>query len=145
VNLIYLDTSALVKLYVREPGTDDVQRLAKSSASIGTSLISKTEAAAAFSKAIRVGYLPPEEARAAWETFLDAWPSVVRLAINETIVTQAGTLAFSHGLRGYDAVHLATALSWQDTLDIPVLFATYDQQLWEIAKQVQIAVWPGTF
>lgn len=145
MNLIYLDTSALVKLYVREPGTDDVQRLAKSSASIGTSLISKAEAAAAFSKAIRVGYLPPEEARAAWGAFLDAWPSVVRLAINETIATQAGTLAFSYGLRGYDAVHLATALNWQDTLDVPVLFATYDQQLWEIAKQVQIAVWPGAF
>lgn len=145
MNLIYLDTSALVKLYVREPGTDDVQRLAKSSASIGTSLISKAEAAAAFSKAIRVGYLPPEEARAAWGAFLDAWPSVVRLAINETIATQAGTLAFSYGLRGYDAVHLATALNWQDTLDIPVLFTTYDQKLWEIAKQVQIAVWPGAF
>ncbi|MEJ5311023.1 MAG: type II toxin-antitoxin system VapC family toxin [Anaerolineae bacterium] len=145
MNLIYLDTSALVKLYVREPGTDDVQRLVKNSTATGTSLISKAEAAAAFSKAIRVGYIAPEEARAAWGAFLDAWPSLVRLAINETIATQAGTLAFSYGLRGYDAVHLATVLNWQDTLDIPVLFATYDQQLWTIAKQVQIAVWPGTF
>ncbi|HOU12313.1 MAG TPA: type II toxin-antitoxin system VapC family toxin [Anaerolineae bacterium] len=145
MNLIYLDTSALVKLYVREPGTDDVLQLVKNSTSIGTAIISRAEAAAAFSKAIRVGYITSTEGRTAGEAFLDAWPSVVRLAINETIISQAGSLAFTYGLRGYDAVHLATALNWQATLDIPVLLATYDQKLWEVAKQMQIAVWPESF
>jgi predicted nucleic acid-binding protein len=145
VNLVYLDTSALVKLYVREPGTNDVQQLVKSSSPVGTSIISKAEAAAAFSKAVRVGYISSDGAQTAWQAFVAAWPSLVRLAINETIVTQAGTLAFTYGLRGYDAVHLATALNWQDTLDVSVLFTTYDQQLWKIGKQLQISVWPKAF
>jgi predicted nucleic acid-binding protein len=144
VSLIYLDTSALVKLYVRESGTDNVRDLLKSSTSVGTTIVSKAETAAVFSKAVRVGYITPEAARTAWESFLAAWPSLVRLAINETLMTQAGTLAFTYGLRGYDAVHLASALNWQDTLSVPVLLATYDRQLWEIGKQLQIAVWPGS-
>jgi predicted nucleic acid-binding protein len=145
VSLVYLDTSALVKLYVREPGTDEVKKLIERSSSVGTSIISKPEAAAAFSKAMRVGYISPDEAQTAWKAFLDTWPSLVRLAINETIVNQAGTLAFTHGLCGYDAVHLATALNWRDTLDVSMLFATYDQQLWQTGKRVQIAVWPRAF
>ncbi len=141
MNLIYLDTSALVKLYVWEPGTEDVQQLVRNSTSIATSIISKAEAAAAFSKAVRKGYITYAEAQTAWETLLNAWPFLVRLTINETIVSQAGSLAFTYGLRGYDAVHLAAALNWQDMLDIPILFATFDRKLWEKAKHM-LTVWP---
>lgn len=142
MSLVYLDTSALVKLHVQEPGTADVQKLLTKAEAVGTAIISKPEAAAAFSKAVRVGYISLDEASVAWDTFQGMWLSLVRLALNETIMTQAGVLAFDHGLRGYDAVHLAVAIHWQDVLSAPVVLATYDRQLWNVGQRTSIAVWP---
>ena len=64
--IIYLDTSALVKQYVQEPGSREVQQLIKSAGHSGTSLITRTEMAAALARAARRQIIPSEEAQAAW-------------------------------------------------------------------------------
>ena len=38
------------------------------------------------------------------------WHDVVRIEITPALADRAGDLAEKHGLRGYDAVHLASAL-----------------------------------
>ena len=58
------------------------------------------------------------------------------------LVSRAATLAWEHGLRGYDAVHLAAALFWQDVLGDPVTLASYDRQLWDAAKVTDLVAWP---
>ena len=45
------------------------------------------------------------------------------------------SLAWLHGLRGYDAVHLAAAMTWQDAFGMPVTLATFDRLLWKVAGQ----------
>ena len=46
--------------------------------------------------------------------YLDASALVKRYVAGEPLAARAGTLAWEHGLRGYDAVHLATALFWRE-------------------------------
>jgi len=104
--------------------------------------VSKAEVAAAFAKAARMRYITPAEARAAWEAFCQHWPALMRLRLTEPLVTRAGELALQHGLRGYDAVHLATAMHWQTLLDVPITFVTFDRQLWEAGKKAGLVVWP---
>ena len=58
------------------------------------------------------------------------------------IVAQADALAWEHSLRGYDAVHLATALFWQETLGEPLTLVTYDRQLWESARRNKLKLFP---
>ncbi len=58
------------------------------------------------------------------------------------MVAQAEGLAWEQGLRGYDAVHLASALLWQSSLSRPVTLATFDRQLWDAAQLVGLEVWP---
>lgn len=53
--MLYLDTSAIVKKYVAEQGSDEVRALIAKSALSATCVISRAETAAAFSKAIRAG------------------------------------------------------------------------------------------
>jgi predicted nucleic acid-binding protein len=60
----------------------------------------------------------------------------------EALVERAEGLAWEHGLRGYDAVQLASALSWQESVGEEVLLATFDQQLWEAAKRAGLKPWP---
>ena len=62
--------------------------------------------------------------------------------INETTVARAASLAWDHGLRGYDAVHLATALLWRELLDTSVTLATFDRQLWNAASESGFVMWP---
>jgi predicted nucleic acid-binding protein len=141
--IFYLDTSALVKRYIAERGTNLTQQALANAALAGTSIISRAEMAAALAKAIRVGALGREAAISALQVFRSEWPRLVRVQATELLMAQADTLAWDHGLRGYDAVHLASALTWQQGLDQAVTFATFDRRLWETAGQQGLSAHPA--
>jgi predicted nucleic acid-binding protein len=141
VNL-YLDASALVKNYIDEPGSDRV-RLAISRANMaGTHLISRAEVAGALAKAVRLNVLRPDDAMACLLRFRRDWPSLIRLGVSELLIAHADALAWNHGLRGYDAVHLAAASLWQETLGSPVTFAAFDAKLWSTAGEMGLLQYP---
>jgi predicted nucleic acid-binding protein len=141
---LYADSSLLVKIYIAEAGSDEAQALLASPSIIGTSLISRAEVAAGLAKAAKIGRVSSAEASQALTRFGGQWPRLLRLPVNEGLVARAEELAWELNLRGYDAVHLATALTWQDTLDEPLTIATYDRQLWLAAQRQGLAVWPET-
>ncbi len=141
--MLYFDASALVKNYVQEPHTDAVRALLAGGDRVGTGLMSKAEVAAAFAKAARMQYITLADARAALDAFRADWPTLASLTPTEAVLDHAADLAMAHQLRGYDAVHLATALAWQTQRAIPVTLVTFDRQLWEAGKAVAIAVWPA--
>ncbi len=66
----------------------------------------------------------------------------MRVPVTEALVARAEALAWAHGLRGYDAVQLAAALTWQDALGREIVLATFDRQLWEAASQAGLRAWP---
>lgn len=146
--ILYLDASALVKRYVAEPGSDEVARLIAGADGVGTSLITRAETSAALAKAARVGVLTREAAAAALQVFRSEWTLVIRVQATELVLTRADTLAWELGLRGYDAVHLASALIWQEGMGEAVTLATFDRQLWDAARAQGLIVSPenlGTF
>ncbi len=140
--IVYLDASALVKRYVAEVGSTEVGGLVGRAEAVGTAIISRAEVAAALAKALRLRILPREEAASALEAFNREWEDLVRLQMTEILLSRAASLAWSLGLRGYDAVHLASAIFWEDMLGAPVTVATYDRQLWEAAKATGLIAWP---
>jgi predicted nucleic acid-binding protein len=140
--ILYLDASALVKRYIAEAGSAEVGRLIARTDAVGTSVISRAEVAAALAKAVRVGLLSRDDAGAALQVFRAQWVDLVRLQLTETVVARADALAWEHGLRGYDAVHLGAALFWQDTIGEPITLATFDHQLWQKGEIVGLVVWP---
>lgn len=140
--IVYLDSSALVKRYVVERGSEGVEQLVPEAEALGTALVSRAEVVAALGKAIRVGALDAEEALQARETFEEEWPDLVRLAISERVVERAAEAAWDHSLRGYDALHLAAANTWKDLLQRPVALATFDRRLWQAAGDEGLRPWP---
>ena len=62
--------------------------------------------------------------------------------MSEALVSRAETLAWDHGLRGYDAVQLASGLTWQESIGQEVLLGTFDSRLWEAAPGAGLRVWP---
>jgi predicted nucleic acid-binding protein len=138
----YLDTSALVKRYVREAGTDEVIELVENAGTVGSASFTKVEMAAAFDKAVRQGWVKKKIALQAWQDFLDHWSSFNRLNISSGTIDRASTLAWDYSLRGYDAMHLACALLWKETLETQIAMATFDRDLWLASKKAGLAVWP---
>lgn len=139
---VYVDASALVKRYVAEVGSADVVALTTGATAVATALVSRAEVAAAFARAVRVGVLDDVGGRLAQRRFSREWPDFMRVPVTETLVARAETLAWAHGLRGYDAVQLASALTWQDALGQEIVLATFDRQLWDAAPQVGLRAWP---
>ncbi len=142
--IAYLDASVLVKRYVAEAVSTEVGALIDQAEAAGTAIISRAEVAAALAKAVRMRLLPRDEAASALKVFNREWEDFVRLQMTEVLMSRAASLAWDHGLRGYDAAHLASALFWQDMLGAPVTVASYDRQLWKAAKANGLILWPDS-
>lgn len=140
--IAYLDASALVKRYIIERGSRETIALTADSEMTATSIVSRAEVAAALGKAARIGLVTPDVARNAQRSFASDWPDLARVPVTEALVERAGALAWVHGLRGYDAVQLASALTWQESVGQDIVVATFDQQLWEAATRTGLKSWP---
>ena len=142
MSIIYLDTSALLKKYIQEQGSDELSEWIAASSVTGTAKITYAEMVAALAKLERMQWLSSDDAYAAWQTFLKEFPFLAHIEITDPVILLAGDLAWKHGLRGYDAVHLAAALIWQEKMGVAVQIATFDRQLWEVAKKVDLRCLP---
>jgi predicted nucleic acid-binding protein len=140
--ILYLDTSALIKRYVEEQGSSDVLDWMDDSDLNGTALVTRVEVAAAITRAVRRKYVSQEDARQFLDMFHKEWSSFTRLPVTEPLVARADALVCEYNLRGYDALHLSAALTWQDLLDLPVTVATYDKELAEAARTSDMVVLP---
>jgi len=142
--IVYFDASAIVKRYLAEAESAAVDGLVAQATVMGTSLISRAEVSAAVARAARMNVLNSAEAEKALKTFRAQWPDLIATSVTQVLVAEADALAWEYGLRGYDAVHLASARLWQEALSEPVIMATFDHDLWAAAQQAGMDVWPET-
>jgi predicted nucleic acid-binding protein len=140
---LYADTSALVKKYLQEAGSEQVIAFFDQHPLIGTAVLTQAEVASALSKAMRSGWVDESAILTAWQDFLTHWPAYIRLPVSAGIVEHAAAIAQQHGLRAYDAIHLASALAWGDVTGDEVIFACYDRNLAKAAGHEVLQVWPG--
>jgi predicted nucleic acid-binding protein len=120
--LIYLDSSALVKLVLSEP----------ESAALAGWLAERADIPLASSIVHRT-----EVSRAVWRANPSQLPRSYRqmrgveiIALSRVIAESAGTVT-PHGLRSMDAIHLASALAIRNDLDA---FVAYDKRLLAAAQ-----------
>jgi predicted nucleic acid-binding protein len=140
--ILYIEPSALVKRYVVEAGSTEVNILMEQAETVGASLLTRVEMASALAKAVRMKKVDAEKAKIAWRDFLSEWPSFTRLPVSPVLIERASQLAWEFGLRGYDATHFASAHTWQEILGMPITLASYDRELWLVANKVGMKVWP---
>jgi predicted nucleic acid-binding protein len=140
--IAYLDASAIVKRYVLERGSRETIALTAAAEMIATAIVSRAEVAAALAKAVRIELVKDDIGRNARRRFAQDWPDFVRVPLTEALVERADALAWEQGLRGYDAVQLASSLTWQESVGEEIVLATFDQQLRDAAKRTGLKVWP---
>jgi len=138
--MLSVDTSALVKLYVDEPGRTAVTTALAGDAIAATQEIAYIEAHAAFSRAEREGRLTHADLENARSEFERDWPSYLVVKVSQGLLEQAVKLVDSFALRAYDAVHLAAAQSLARETGEPVSFACFDRRLNRAADVLGMAI-----
>jgi len=138
--ILYLDTSTLLKLYVEEQGSWEISRSTQDAAAVATSRIAYAEARAALARARRSERLSEGEFRRAKEAFEADWSGMMVVEVSDPLVRAAADLVERHPLRGFDAIHLASALTLRQQLDEPVTFSAWDAHLLDAARAEGLAV-----
>ncbi len=143
----FLDTSAVVKRYAPERGSRWIKGLIENPENSVTIVqICIVEVAAALARKVRTGEISQNDCEKALTRFLtDVDKRDYEIArIDEEVVSFAVDLTQGHPLRGYDAVHLATALVLNRALveyELPSLtFVAADDVLCEAAEKEKLAV-----
>ena len=139
---LFLDTSALVKLYILEAGSAPMERIVRLSLSVSVSMLAEFEFLSALQRR-RIGETLSEEqalqAKAAF--YLDWTSSYRRQLLSDEVLSVARNLLGKHRLRTLDSMQLASAM----VLAKPtVTFVTADRALAETARLEGLATYDPT-
>lgn len=135
--IAYFDTSAIVPLFIDEPGSEIARGTwDEASRIVGIPLL-YAETRAALAQAQRAGRLTASQLRSTVGTLDERYMQLDLLEIDDELVRHAGELAETHGLRGYDAVHLAAALQ---VTDPDLVLVAGDRALLAAAESVGLQV-----
>ena len=104
--ILFLDTSALVKLYIAEPGSEAMRRRV-SNELIAVSQLAYAEAHATFARRWREDLLTADELQILIANFEHDWQTVLQIPISEHVLPLVRDLCRDHPLRGADALQLA--------------------------------------
>ena len=145
---LYLDTSALVKLFIEEDGSARVRSLAAGGAGADVLLASRlgyTEAAVTLARLVHLGRIPSADLVSRLGVLERYWEqSIQEVDIIETVLQDARQLAQRFPLRTYDAIHLASAREakrmLKDVFDGEVRFLAFDGALVRAARLLGFSI-----
>ena len=133
--IIYLDTSDLVKLYAEEIGSERIRDIVRNATVISTSKIAYAEARAAFARKQKDDGFPIRALQKMVEDFNRDWEDYFVIEITDGIIKFAGDIAQKHLLRGFDSIHLASAINLKNKIRTDVYFSSNDTKLNHAAEK----------
>ena len=135
---LFLDTSALIKLYVDELDSPLVRRAIETSPMCAVSRIAWAEAHAALARRERDHSISSDLLAQACSALEQDWPAFSIVEVSQQVVEKAAEYAIVFGLLAYDSVQLASAAVWTQQSEEPVVFACFDAQLNRAAKVLNL-------
>jgi predicted nucleic acid-binding protein len=138
--ILFCDTSALIKLLISEPGSDQMLHASAEAEVIAVCRITWAEVMAGMAR--RQREVPRdaamlEQGRA---QLIQSWPLCTIVEVSQSLVETAGRFADVFALRGYDSVQLAAAHELQINSEQPLTFACFDRRLRQAAALLQMEV-----
>jgi uncharacterized protein len=131
---LYLDTSAIIKLYVVEFDSASLRARVLEADSVFVADIAYPEARAALAAMRRGGRLSSRLHEQAKAEFDAEWAAYAKVAVTRRLCLEAGDLAERFALRGFDAVHLACFAEVAAAASPPVEFLSFDARLSRAAR-----------
>ena len=139
----YLDSSAWVKRYFEERGSDWVDGLFEEGHLLSCSTLGLIEVTATAARKCAAGAIEAAGFAETKDWLLDEWGSFLWVGLMPVVVERSLKIAGAFALRGSDSVHLASALQLRDDLAIDAgefALVTSDQELKSAAMKAGLAV-----
>ncbi len=127
--MTYLDTSALIKRFIAERGSSLVRGIVTRAEWVATAKIAYAEIYAGLTRRRREGSLPPARYQLACRQFARDWQTYVRVELTDEVLFLARDIIRRRPLRGFDAIHLASALALQRSSGERMTFVAADERL----------------
>ncbi|HUF84041.1 MAG TPA: type II toxin-antitoxin system VapC family toxin [Acidimicrobiia bacterium] len=133
----YFDTSALMKLVLVEAGSAEVAALWDEAGRVVASTILYPEGRAALARGRLMHRLDRAAFRRARQDLETRWAELDHVEVDRVVVLRAGDIAEDLALRGFDAVHLASA---EAITDRDLVLVTADRSLGSAGEQLGLTV-----
>lgn len=130
--MLFLDTSALVKRYVEEEGTEFVLRRMDEDPEWVVSSIARTETEITL---CRLGF-DPEGTADLRQRVREDWERCHVVPVDPACLASAARIGCRHEVRMLDALHLAAA----DRLPRPLVMLTFDRRQADAARSMALIV-----
>lgn len=109
--IVYLDTSAVIPLLISEPSSTRCARIWNEAQALVSTRLLYVETMAALSQGEMMGRLSAAQFRDRAAAWMDMWEQLEIREFDEDLMIQSALAAQRYGLRGYDSVHSAAAVS----------------------------------
>ena len=126
---LVVDSSALVKRYVLEDGSEIIDNFLQSASELALCIILVPEIFSGLNRLLREGNLSTRNYRKVKKQLLDDVHDANLLQVTPAVISRSVKLLESNVLRAMDALHVACALEWQADL-----FVTADRRQFTAAK-----------
>jgi len=130
-----VDSSAFAKRYVREIGSDELERFLEDASELAFSIVLVPEIISGLNRRLRERILTPVDYRAVKRQLLDDVKDATVLQITPSVVSRSVKLLEHNMLRAIDSLHVACALEWRSDL-----FITSDRRQCLAAKNAGLHV-----
>lgn len=141
--ILYMDTSALLKKYFKERGSNQVVSGWKNADGIVISSVAYAETVASIYRKKREIGGKAEKLVRVLNSFQKDWKSFIRVEVNDNLNQTIDRIVASHPLRGFDAIHLASALMTHEKLPEDFYFACFDHRLLAAARMEGLQTLPA--
>ena len=139
---VYLDTSALIKLYIEEEGDERVVEAAEGAADghILILALASLEARSAIRRREREGDIAAADVERVLRRIEDDCSTLFQTQpLSSPVMEEAARLIDRYPLRAYDALQLAGCLVVRDGMPGPITFVCADARLCEAAADEGLA------
>jgi predicted nucleic acid-binding protein len=140
--ILYLDTSALLKKYFQETDSDEIIDRWREATGIVTSSVAYAEALASIHRKKREVKFNNGIFEKILHLFRRDWNSFIRVEVTDELNDWIDKVVSHYPLRGFDAIHLASALIVHERLPEEFLFACYDNKLLQAAQSAGLKTLP---
>jgi predicted nucleic acid-binding protein len=141
---LFLDTNSLVKLYVKEGGSDRVVALVSQAREVVVSALAELEFLSAIGRKKYFGEMTATQYEELIASFYTDWSEIyVQQPLSEAVYSNARSLLRSYRLRTLDSLQLSSASVFSSNARERPVFVTFDLVLADVARREGFEAWPG--
>jgi predicted nucleic acid-binding protein len=130
---VYLDTSTYLKLYVKENGSQEVRNVVRNNRILSSAIL-LTECFSAISRKRHIGEIDDKDFDNLVSRIKEGVQYIEIVRLTDEVLVKAEAVALQSTARALDAIHIASAIIFQEATRINVTFVTSDKKQQEVAN-----------